>query len=498
MVCHGRTDIRPCLSFISITNMWTTVLVLTICLILHMSYGAPPAEEIKYMPGLHKQPYWKQYSGYLNATGTKQLHYWFVQSANKPSEDPLVLWMNGGPGCSSDLGLLSEHGPFRIGKDGASVSYNPHAWNNVANMMYLEAPAGVGFSYSQDKNYTTDDDQVALDNHMALKNFFLKFPEYAKNDFYITGESYGGIYVPTLSARVVDDTAINFKGFVVGNGLSDDEMNSDSLVYFAYYHGLIGDSLWSGLSKYCCQGNMTRCAFSQSRGKEECGKALSPVTEIVYGSGLNEYNLYGTCEGGNGIYFDEETNKVAFTHQKWQMKNNPYVSQKMKFIQDFTNVEDHLRLTPPCLNYSNVVKYLNTAEVRKQLHIPDMVQKWDICSADINLNYGRKYDSMKDQYNKILLAKKKVMVYNGDVDMACNFLGDEWFVESLNQKLVTERKAWHYTPEGTTSTQVAGFVKQFEDLALVTVRGAGHMVPTDKPQPALIMITNYLQDKPFQ
>lgn len=108
-------------------------------------------------------------------------------------------------------------------------------------MIYLEAPAGVGFSYSQDKNYTTDDDQVALDNHMALKNFFLKFPEYAKNDFYITGESYGGIYVPTLSARVVDDTAINFKGFVVGNGLSDDEMNSDSLVYFAYYHGLIGD-----------------------------------------------------------------------------------------------------------------------------------------------------------------------------------------------------------------------------------------------------------------
>lgn len=59
-------------------------------------------------------------------------------------------------------------------------------------------------------------------------------------------------------------------------------------------------------------------------------KQLSPVTEIVYGSGLNEYNLYGTCEGGNGIYFDEETNKVAFTHQKWQMKNNPYVSQKMK------------------------------------------------------------------------------------------------------------------------------------------------------------------------
>lgn len=74
-----------------------------------------------------------------------------------------------------------------------------------------------------------------------MKNFFQKFPEYKKNDFYISGESYGGIYVPTLSVRVVDDVDINFKGFIVGNGLSDDDMNTNSVIYFAYYHGLIGE-----------------------------------------------------------------------------------------------------------------------------------------------------------------------------------------------------------------------------------------------------------------
>lgn len=80
-----------------------------------------------------------------------------------------------------------------------------------------------------------------MDNYVALQNFFKKFPEYRKNEFYITGESYGGIYVPTLSARVVDDKNFNFKGFAVGNGLSNVEMNDNSLIYFTYYHGLIGD-----------------------------------------------------------------------------------------------------------------------------------------------------------------------------------------------------------------------------------------------------------------
>lgn len=83
--------------------------------------------------------------------------------------------------------------------------------------------------------------QVAKDNFLALQDFFSKFPEYKTNDFYITGESYGGIYVPTLSSLVVNDTSINFKGMAIGNGITNFDMNDNSLLYFGYYHGLIGE-----------------------------------------------------------------------------------------------------------------------------------------------------------------------------------------------------------------------------------------------------------------
>ena len=80
-----------------------------------------------------------------------------------------------------------------------------------------------------------------MNNYLALKDFFSKFQEFAKNDFYVTGESYGGIYVPTLSVRVLADTSINFKGMAIGNGISNFDTNDNSLLYFAYYHGLMGD-----------------------------------------------------------------------------------------------------------------------------------------------------------------------------------------------------------------------------------------------------------------
>ncbi|KAK3085845.1 hypothetical protein FSP39_009530 [Pinctada imbricata] len=476
--------------------MWAVLLICVLCTTLVSA--APSEDEITSLPGLKTKLKWKQYSGYLKASGTKKLHYWFLQSqSSTPEKDPVVLWMNGGPGCSSDLGLLSEHGPFRISNDSQTVLLNNFSWNKIANMIYLEAPAGVGFSYSDDKKYATNDDIVANDNHLAMKDFFTKFPELQKNEFYITGESYGGIYVPTLSALIVDDPSFNFKGFMVGNGLSDSGMNLDSLIYFAYYHGLIGDSDWKELSK-CCNGNMTRCEFHTKAGEEEdCRAAVIKVQMIVYQSGLNEYNLYGKCESSNqGVWFDKTTGKLTYSLFPWHYSlKNSNLSQNMEVIRMWTD-RDNLRLTPPCLNYDNVLKYMRTKEVRKALHIADVVQEWDICSSAVGADYRTLYNTMKPQYLKVLAKKKRAMVYNGDVDMACNFLGDEWFTDSLGLKVKEARKPWHMTLKDK-SKQVAGFIKQFENLSFITIKGAGHMVPTDKPPQALHMFTNFIWDTPF-
>ncbi|KAJ8303416.1 hypothetical protein KUTeg_019812 [Tegillarca granosa] len=415
-----------------------------VVLLSKQAISAAVEDEIKTLPGLSSQPPWKQYS----------------ESSNNPSTDPVVLWMNGGPGCSSDLGLLTEHGPFTVLRDGKTLVYNKYSWNQVANMLYLEAPAGVGFSYSDDKNYTTDDDLVSMDNYVALQNFFKKFPEYRKNDFYITGESYGGIYVPTLSARVVDDQNFNFKGFAVGNGLSSDEMNDNSIIYFAYYHGLIGDVLWGDLINYCCNEKSLRCKFTENESKPNCSKALVKAQAIVFEGGLNVYNLYGECQGQSGLNFDPATKKITFTPLEVQQQHRPAIKKKIEWLRMFTN-KSHLRETPPCIDASYVITYLNNEEVRNQLHIPDSVQAWDVCSGEVGLGYKRLYNTMKSQYLKNLDKKKRVLIYNGDVDMACNFLGDEWFADDLG------------------------------------LQGAGHMVPTDKPEPALEMFTNFIQGKPY-
>lgn len=80
-------------------------------------------------------------TGYVDIGGGKEIFYWFVESQRDPAKDPLVLWTNGGPGCSGLTGFLSEQGPFRAAADG-SLSVNKYAWNKIANMVFIEQPAG--------------------------------------------------------------------------------------------------------------------------------------------------------------------------------------------------------------------------------------------------------------------------------------------------------------------------------------------------------------------
>uniref|UniRef100_A0A4W2D6H4 Carboxypeptidase n=1 Tax=Bos indicus x Bos taurus TaxID=30522 RepID=A0A4W2D6H4_BOBOX len=457
--------------------LWPPVLLLLQLLLLACApggEGAPDQDEICFLPGLAKQPSFRQYSGYLKGSGSKRLHYWFVESQKDPKSSPVVLWLNGGPGCSSLDGLLTEHGPFLI-----------------ANVLYLESPAGVGFSYSDDKSYATNDTEVAQSNFEALKDFFCLFPEYKGNELFLTGESYAGIYIPTLAVLVMQDPSMNLQGLAVGNGLSSYEQNDNSLVYFAYYHGLLGNRLWSSLQTHCCSQN--KCNFHDNK-EPECVANLQEVSHIVASSGLNIYNLYAPCAGGVPSHVRHEKDTVVV-----QDLGNIFTRLPLKRVwhQTLLRSGEKVHLDPPCTNTTAASNYLNDPHVRKALHIPEQLPRWDLCNFLVNIQYRRLYQSMCSQYLKLLSAQKyRILLYNGDVDMACNFMGDEWFVDSLNQKMEVQRRPW-LVDYGESGEQIAGFVKEFSHIAFLTIKGAGHMVPTDKPQAALTMFSRFLNRQPY-
>ena len=171
------------------------------------------------------------YSGYLAASETKRLHYVFAESLDNPKTDPVLIWFNGGPGCSSMLGFMQENGP-RVVDDGEDyLKENAETWNKRANVLWLESPAGVGWSYGSKADMTTNDDQQSIDALAALKSWYEKFPEFKENKLFISGESYAGIYVPYLAYQIDLNNRkaeyvpgfekINMHGFMVGNGCTN-------------------------------------------------------------------------------------------------------------------------------------------------------------------------------------------------------------------------------------------------------------------------------------
>ncbi|XP_036399622.1 cathepsin A-like isoform X1 [Megalops cyprinoides] len=444
-------------------------------------------DEVTDLPGMSFKPNYRQWSGYLKASPGKYLHYWFVTSQRDAAKDPVVLWLNGGPGCSSLDGFLSENGPFHVNDDGATLYQNEFSWNKVANMLYLESPAGVGYSYSDDGQYKTDDDEVADNNYLALQSFFAKFPNFTQNEFYIFGESYGGIYAPTLSLRVATGGAakINFKGFAVGNGISSFALNDQSLIYFGYYHGLFGEQLWADLNSNCCKDGT--CNFYNNSMKA-CVQLVGEAFSVVYESGLNEYALYLDCAGGartTGSYRRTMLNLFQNYRKQWDAEN--LVSGGG--VQ--TRSGPALQEVPPCINSTAQMTWLNRGDVRKALHIPDTLPPWDICSDDVGSQYVNKYRTVRDVYLKLLGLGVRALVYNGDTDMACNFLGDQWFVEQLNMKTTASYQRWLF------DSQIAGFYQQFGNITFLTVKGAGHMVPQWAPGPAFHMFQSFLSSTPY-
>ena len=147
-------------------------------------------------------------------TNGDDMFYWLFNSRSAdPSKDPLVMWLTGGPGCSSELAIFYENGPFTINDD-LSLKVNQYSWNNVSNLLFVDNPIGTGFSKcSSPTHLDTNEDEVAEGIDHFIRGFIEQNPEFKGRDFFITGESYAGHYIPAVGAYLVTkskDLPVNF------------------------------------------------------------------------------------------------------------------------------------------------------------------------------------------------------------------------------------------------------------------------------------------------
>ena len=447
-------------------------LLLFAATLFSLSTAYPVADQIVDLPGLSTAV--SQFSGYITLTGTqKHIHYWLVEA--DVANAPLVFWTNGGPGCSGLIGFMTEQGPFYPDANGNLVP-NEYAWNKLANMVFLEQPVGVGFSYSDnDEDYHIGDDQAAQDNLATIRGFLDLFPEFAKTPIYLTSESYGGHYLPTWAAAIIDyndavtDSAqrINFQGFAVGNPYTDYYSGVGAEMETYWGKQLLPKPSWdkyvaSGCQEVTNQLNTSVCSYLILDFMRKIGN-------------LNPYALdFPVCLSGQQRAFRE-----------------------FIYGQDANGKSVQSTFEPCGDEYA--AAYLNRDDVKAAIHVrPDIA--WDECSRTTKYHTADKMLPMEKYYPQILNSKThpslRILVYSGDDDSVCGTVGTQRWIYDLGFPVSSLWDTWF------VDGQTAGFITKFQTdgkrdasrFAFMTVHGAGHEVPTYKPKEAFDLFRMFLEN----
>jgi len=412
-----------------------------------------------------------QYSGYIevDASAGRMFHYWFVESETDTTRAPLVLWLNGGPGCSSLDGFFYENGPFKFATNSTTPSLvdNPYSWHKVANMLFLESPAGVGFSYSTsgENDYRDQNDtRTANDNYTFLKLWFKQYPQYLKNDFWITGESYGGIYVPSLAKLVMDGILNNtfvipFKGIMVGNGVANSKADFITVdIEFLFGHGIISRKLYLALIAAC----------NTDPRSPDCQHYRQQASQNM--NGIDVYDLYADCYHQRP-YYDAANNKF------------------------FENLSLP-KADPPCTDAYFATGYLGVEDVKVAIHVKTDIT-WSICSGIVNNYYHRTRDSMVLIHQYLHKNGIRILIYSGDADFSVPYTDSEyWTSMEMGLQSTVDWRQWYFSDD--EGRQIAGFVTEYgPGFSFATIKGAGHMVPQYAPLPAFLMFSKTLSGQPL-
>ncbi|KAI3831327.1 hypothetical protein MKX03_034113 [Papaver bracteatum] len=404
----------------------------------------------------------RQYAGYVTVDEShdKALLYWFFEAFEKPKEKPLVLWLHGGPGCSSiGYGEAEELGPFLTQKGKPELKFNDYSWNKEANLLFLESPVGVGFSYT---NTSADikslgDSVTAKDSYTFLLNWFERFPHFKPHDFFLAGECHAG---------EISDMKTTFS---IGNALLDDATDQKGMIDYAWDHAVISDRVYNDIKK--------TCNFSQSPVSNECDTNLNKYFDVY--DLIDMYSLYApSCVNGTS------------TKRKLRKIEGIAPQAFAKFVRAFNILVLHSpKPFPTCLSsYSTV--YFNRPDVQKALHanVTKISYPWTHCRDNITF-WNDAPASTLPIIKKLVQGGLRIWVYSGDTDGRIPVTSTRLSLNKLGLNINEEWTPWY------THKEVGGWTIIYDGLTFVTIRGAGHQVPTFKPRQALELISYYLANE---
>ncbi|XP_034672361.1 serine carboxypeptidase-like 45 [Vitis riparia] len=453
---------------------WKTIpmvsVVFQLCFLLKAHPSLSHPDKIIQLPG-QPQVGFQQFSGYVSLDDKKQraLFYYFVEAESDPASKPLVLWLNGGPGCSSlGVGAFSENGPFR--PNGEFLLRNEYSWNREANMLYLETPVGVGFSYSSDTPYVTVDDKItARDNLAFLQLWFLKFPQYKHRDLFITGESYAGHYVPQLAELMIQfnkkEKLFNLKGIALGNPVLEFATDLNSRAEYFWSHGLISDSTYRLFTSAC---NYSRYVSEYYRDSVSsvCSRVMAQVSR--------------------------ETSKFV---DKYDVTLDVCLSSVLSQSK-VISPQQVAETIDVCID-DKTVNYLNRKDVQKALHARLVgIRSWTVCSDILDYELLNLEIPTISIVGSLIKAGIPVLVYSGDQDSVIPLTGSRTLVHNLAKELglntTVPYRVWF---EGK---QVGGWTRVYGNiLSFATIRGASHEAPFSQPERSLVLFKSFLEARPL-
>lgn len=377
------------------------------------------------------------------------LYFWYFPPFSKNEDAPVLLWLQGGPGASSLFGLFTELGPLIARKDG--FAKRKYHWALNAHLIFIDNPVGTGFSFTMnDKGYCTNEKCIANGLYKSLEQFFLLFPELKQNDFFITGESYAGKYIPSLAMEIHRNNLmksklrINLKGMAIGSGYCD-PINQLNYGDYLYQHGLIDLNQMKIFEKYQNQ-------IIYDIKKDNLVEAGLLLDQLMDGD-ISNFSYFKKFTGFNYYY---------------------------NFLQ--TEDQDDASVFADLLNNDNI---------RRSVHV-----------GGLAFNDGSQvlFSLLKDLLRSVttdvseLLSKYRILFFNGQFDIIVAYPLTVDFLRNLNftsadDYRVAARKIWRVDDE------IAGYVKKAGNMTEVLVRNAGHMVPRDQPKWAFDLITRFVNNK---